>query len=168
MSEKKLKRPAKEINFAIGYAIAALVMGVIFREFDRFGLSALPQTMGRIHGHLLSLGTLFMLILAVLQSLGKPAGALSRQKGYTIAFWLYQSGLILMCVMLFVRGMTGLLDGPVNFVISGIAGVGHILLAVGLIWILFDVRKALIEVQKSNEPSPYEWQHHSSSDLPQR
>lgn len=121
-------------------------------------MAALPETIGRIHGHLLSPGALFMLILAILQNLGK-VGEPEQQKSYTAAFWLDQSGLILMCALMFIRAMTGWSGGALDYVISGFAGIGHALLAIGLIWILFDVRKALIKVQKSSEPSPYEWEH---------
>lgn len=135
--KKTIKR---DIDFAIGYAIAALVIGVLYRELGKYGLLQMPETVGRIHGHLLSLGTLFLLLLAALDQLFD----FGKEKGADSAFWIYQAGLVLSALMMFVRGWVGILNGPINAALSGIAGIGHLLLAVGLVWMLFVLRKAVI------------------------
>lgn len=48
--------------------------------------------------------------------------------------------------MLVVRGVVQVLDlNVVSAVISGIAGIGHIILGVSLILILLDIKKACIK-----------------------
>lgn len=58
----------------------------------------------------------------------------------------YNIGLYLTAIMLVVRGVVQVLDlNIVSAVISGIAGIGHIILGVSLILILLDIKKACIE-----------------------
>ena len=58
----------------------------------------------------------------------------------------YNIGLYLTAIMLVVRGVLQVLDlNIVSAVISGIAGIGHIILGVSLILILLDFKKACIE-----------------------
>ena len=58
----------------------------------------------------------------------------------------YNIGLYLTAIMLVVRGVLQVLDlNIVSAVISGIAGIGHIILGVSLILILLDIKKACIE-----------------------
>lgn len=132
------------LNWAIGYAITALVLGVLYRELNKFGLVALPESLGRVHGHLLALGTLFLLILAAADT----QSHFGKLKGAGTAFWIYQSGLICAMVMMAVRAFAGHPAGALTYVISGLAGVGHILLAIGLIWLLFLVRHGYRKAEK--------------------
>lgn len=127
------------INWALAYAVVALICGVLFRELGKYGFLALPDTFGRIHGHLISLGTILLLAELALNHWLK----FSDEKGSDAAFWCQQAGLILSAIMMGVRGYLGTVS--LDAMISGIAGVGHILLAVGLIWTLVLIRKAVIK-----------------------
>lgn len=58
----------------------------------------------------------------------------------------YNIGLNLTVIMLVVRGIVQVLDlNVVLVVISGIAGIGHIILGVSLILILLDIKKGCIK-----------------------
>lgn len=62
------------------------------------------------------------------------------------AVLFYNIGLNLMAIMLVVRGIVQVLDlNVVSAAISGVAGIGHIILGVSLILILLDIKKACIE-----------------------
>lgn len=62
------------------------------------------------------------------------------------AVLFYNVGLNLTAIMLVVRGIVQVLDlNVVSAVISGIAGIGHIILGVSLILILLDIKKACIK-----------------------
>ena len=56
----------------------------------------------------------------------------------------YNIGLYLTAIMLVVRGVVQVLDlNIVSAVISGIAGIGHIILGVSLVMILLDIKKSV-------------------------
>lgn len=62
------------------------------------------------------------------------------------AVLFYNVGLNLTAIMLVVRGIVQVLDlNVVSALISGIAGIGHIILGVSLILILLDIKKACIK-----------------------
>lgn len=62
------------------------------------------------------------------------------------AVLLYNNGLNLTAIMLIVRGIIQVLDlNVISALISGIAGIGHIILGVSLILILLDIKKACIK-----------------------
>lgn len=60
------------------------------------------------------------------------------------AVLFYNVGLNLTAIMLVVRGIVQVLDlNVVSAVISGVAGIGHIILGVSLVMILLDIKKSL-------------------------
>jgi len=62
------------------------------------------------------------------------------------AVLFYNIGLNLTAIMLVVRGVVQVFDlNVVSALISGIAGIGHIILGVSLILILLDIKKACIK-----------------------
>lgn len=107
----------KYINLSMAYAIAALVGGVFYREFTKWNGYTGVTALGKVHVHLLVLGTIMFLITAV--------------------------------IMLVVRGIIQVLNLNISKAlsasISGIAGIGHILLGTGLILLLVTIRKSIQE-----------------------
>lgn len=62
------------------------------------------------------------------------------------AVLFYNIGLNLVAIMFVVRGIVQALDlNVVSAVISGIAGIAHIILGISLMLILFDIKKACIK-----------------------
>lgn len=62
------------------------------------------------------------------------------------AVLFYNIGLNLTAIMLIVRGIIQVLDlNVVSAFISGVAGIGHIILGVSLILTLLDIKKACIK-----------------------
>lgn len=60
------------------------------------------------------------------------------------AVLFYNVGLNLTAIMLVVRGIVQVLDlKVVSAAISGIAGIGHIILGVSLVRILWDIKKSV-------------------------
>lgn len=123
----------KMLNTAFAYLIAGLAGGVFYREFTKWNGFAGRTSLGFVHGHLLALGTLFFLLMAlfalhtdVLQH---------RQFGRFFAF--YNVGLCSTAVLMAVRGVAQVLGLPLSkgadAAISGVAGLGHIALAVGMV-----------------------------------
>ena len=135
----------KLLNVAGIYGLLALLSGVFFREytkaFDFQGFTTISLT----HVHLFVLGSLLFLILA----LYSKAPTLSRNKNFKRFMISYNIGLPFMVIMMYVRGITQVqninLTHEVNAALSGIAGISHILVSLGLIFLFFALRKTLSE-----------------------
>ena len=128
-------------RFALFYTILGLSAGLFYREFTKMYQIENSSGLGLLHGHLLALGTLFFLIVLILEKQFN----LSAAKSYGAFLWTYNSGLLVTVFMLMVRGITKdlqlTLSKGLDASIAGIAGLGHIALSVGLIMLLLIVQK---------------------------
>ena len=114
------------------FLILGLSGGVFYREVTRAFQYSAYTTLAVLHVHLLVLGALFPFILYAI--LKEKAGELSSLKR---PFTLTLSGLALTVVCMTVRGLsqitvTETLPFP-DGALSGIAGIGHILMGIGLV-----------------------------------
>ena len=137
-SEKKL------INISIIYTILACVCGVFYREFTKFNSYTGDTTLRVLHTHYFVLGMLFFLVLVILEKVYQIiSGRLKR----LLVF--YQIGLNMTVALLVVRGVTQVLDIPLskglNASIAGMSGIGHIILGLSLILILFKIKKVILQ-----------------------
>lgn len=130
------------MNTALLYAILAMVGGVFYREFTKFFGFTAKTTLSVVHVHYFMLGTVFFLLLLLL---GKAFAFSGPKTGRVLA--VYHAGLNLTCVMFLVRGVLQVLGTPLSSgmtaAISGIAGIGHILLGVSLVLVLLQVRRGV-------------------------
>ena len=138
----------KHVNFAFGYAIAALVAGVFYREFTKWMGFEGPTMLGKMHGHLLALGMLFFLLVALFAALT----TLEERRGYRAFMVSYNTGLILTVQMMLLRGILEVrgvaLSRALDASIAGFAGLGHILLGLGLVLFLLAARG--VELKERN------------------
>ena len=126
------------INYAIVYAVLDLVGGVFYREFTKINDYAVWTTLSVVHTHYFILGMMFFLILGLV--------SMNINLKINRAVLFYNVGLNLTAIMLVVRGIVQVLGlNVVSAAISGIAGIGHIILGVSLILILLDIKKACIK-----------------------
>lgn len=127
------------INYSIVYAVLALVPGgVFYREFIKMNGCTAFTTLSVVHTHYFILGMMFFLIL------GLVSMNINLKNNRAVLF--YNVGLKLMAIMLVVRGIVQVLDlNVVSAFISGVSGIGHIILGVSLILILLDIKKACIK-----------------------
>lgn len=120
------------LKAALVYMIAGLAAGVYFREFTKFSGYTGLTTLSFVHTHLLVLG-LFVFLLAALFARNST---LTEQKSFRRFFLFYNIGLPVAAAMLCLRGTLEVLGqspaGAMDAAISGIAGLGHILLTIGL------------------------------------
>lgn len=134
------------MNTALLYAILAMVGGVFYREFTKFNGFTAKTTLGVVHAHYFLLGMMWLLLLLVLE---KSFSFTSPKTGRVLV--VYHVGLNLTAVMLVVRGITQVLGTPLSTgmsaAISGVAGIGHILLGVSLVLLLLQVRASLSTTQ---------------------
>ena len=126
------------INYSIVYAVLALVGGVFYREFTKINDYAAWTTLSVVHTHYFILGMMFFLVLGVVST------CVHFKSNRAVLF--YNIGLNLTAIMLVVRGIVQVLDlNVVSAAISGVAGIGHIILGVSLILILLDIKKGCIK-----------------------
>ena len=134
------------INSALLYAVLAMVGGVFYREFTKFNGFTAKTTLSVVHTHYFLLGMVFFLLLLLLE---RSFSYTNAKTGRVLA--VYHIGLNLTAVMLVVRGVTQVmmptLSSSMNAAISGIAGIGHILLGVSLILLLVQIRHSVWAAQ---------------------
>ena len=127
-------------NAAFIYAIAAMAGGVFCREFTKIVGFTGETALSVVHTHYFMIGIVVFLLLALLE---KAVAFTGRSTGRILAF--YHAGLNLTCAMLLVRGVLQALSVEMSkglsASISGIAGIGHIMLGVSLVLLLNQVRK---------------------------
>ena len=130
------------IKMALLYAVLAMAGGVFYREFTKFNDFTAQTTLRAVHPHYFLLGMVFFLLLLLLE---KNFSFTSAKTGRVLA--VYHTGLNLTAVMLVVRGVTQVtvpaLSSGMNAAISGVAGIGHILLGVSIILLLVQIRRSV-------------------------
>ncbi|MNI73959.1 hypothetical protein D3C73_1300070 [compost metagenome] len=92
-----------------------------------------------MHTHLLVLGFVVLLLVLLLEK----AFALSESRLFGWFFWIYNAGLVLTSAMLVWHGCLTVLGRDSSAMISGIAGIGHILLSAGIVLLFLALRKRL-------------------------
>lgn len=124
------------------YLFLGLSTGLYYREmtkFNSFPSDSFTQ-LSVLHTHFLVLGTVFFLIVMVFERLFQVSDA----KPYRWFFILYNAGLALTTLMMTVNGTMVVLGYKTNAAISGIAGLGHILLTVGLILFFIAIKQTAL------------------------
>jgi len=130
----------KYLSLSFIFAIYGLVAGVLYRELTKFFGFSGRTMLGMAHPHILMLGLGGFLIVAVLIKL------LNIQKKLTLADIFYTAGLSVASVMMIVRGCMEVAGANITAsysgMISGIAGLGHMAVAVGMVLYLAAFVKA--------------------------
>ena len=127
---------------AFAYMIVGVASGLFFREFTKandFPAGEFTQ-LGLAHTHLLTLGFIVLLIVLALEKLFGP----SRSKLFNWFFWVYNAGVVVTSAMLIWHGSLTVLGQEAGGMISGIAGLGHILLTAGMVLFFLALRRALV------------------------
>lgn len=136
---------------AFTYAVLAMIFGVFYREFTKFSGFAGQTTLSVVHTHYFLLGMVFCLMMLMLEKLFSflPYG-----KGGKLLL-LYHVGLNVTCLGLFLRGLAqvqGLaLSSGLDASLSGVCGIGHALLGIGMLCMLWRVRGAVSAAEKQPE-----------------
>lgn len=134
------------MNMALLYAVLAMLGGVFYREFTKFNGFTAKTTLGVVHTHYFLLGMVFFLLLLLLE---KSFSFTGDKTGSILV--VYQIGLNLTAVMFVVRGVPQVLgttlSSGMSAAISGVAGIGHILLGVSMVLLLIQLRQKVLEVR---------------------
>lgn len=133
----------KLLNTAFAYIILGLGSGLFYREFtkatDNLGTHSQLNT---LHTQLLVLGMVVFLVVLALDAVF----SLSGRRSFSVFYWTYNVGLVVTVAMQAVRGFLTL-DGQdpatTSAAIPGIAGLGHMLLTVGLVALFVALRAGI-------------------------
>ncbi|MCI6753996.1 MAG: DUF2871 domain-containing protein [Lachnospiraceae bacterium] len=132
----------KYLNIAMGYAIAAMAGGVFYREFTKWNHFTGVTMLSKVHAHLFMLGMVMFLLVALFSQQME----LEKEKSFHWFMRLYNIGLPLTVVIMLVRGIVQVkaivLSSGADAAIAGIAGIGHIVLSVGIILLLVTLKRA--------------------------
>lgn len=136
------------INTALLYALFAMAGGVFYREFTKFHGFTEKTALSVVHTHYFLLGMVLFLLLLLLE---KNFSFTSRTTGRILT--AYHIGLNLTGVMLVIRGYTQVMElslsSGMSSAISGMAGIGHILLGVSMVLLLAQIKRGVsAEIQK--------------------
>lgn len=130
------------MNTALLYAIFAIAGGVFYREFTKLNGFTGKTTLAVVHTHYFLLGMVFFLLLLLLEKNFTFTGA---KTGRILV--VYHIGLNLTAVMFVVRGVTQVmvpaLSSGMSSAISGMAGIGHILLGISMVSLLIQIRRSV-------------------------
>jgi len=126
---------------AFAYMVLGVSSGLFYREITKANNFTSDQftQLSVVHTHLLVLGFIVLLLVLLLEK----SFALSESKLFSWFFWTYNVGLVLTAAMLVVHGMQQVTGAETSKAISGIAGMGHILLSVGMILLFLSLRSRL-------------------------
>lgn len=131
----------KCLNYALAYAILAMVGGVFYREFTKFNNFTGNTALGKVHTHFFMLGMFVYLIIALFMR----GNDFSGEKLFKVFRAVYNTGVPLTGIMLGVRGVTEVLglelSKGADAAISGIAGIGHIITGAGIVLLIVTLKK---------------------------
>ena len=131
-------------NISFIYAIAALLSGVFYREFTKILDFTGNTTLAFTHLHLFVLGTIMFLIIGILSCITN----VEEQRQFKPFMIFYNIGLPFMVTMFYVRGIIQVLglelSKGISSAISGISGISHILITIGIVMLFLALRKSEI------------------------
>ncbi len=120
--------------------VVGVLSGFFYRAYTKGKTFEGATQLSVVHTHLLTLGFIVLLIVLILEKLF----ALSRSRLFSWFFWTYNAGLVLTAGIMVVHGILQV-DGTtdVSAAVPGIAGLGHILLTVGMVLLFLALRTRL-------------------------
>ncbi|MEV1246488.1 DUF2871 domain-containing protein [Nonomuraea sp. NPDC050022] len=135
----------KLLHAAHIYMIIGVISGLYYRELTKLTDFTGDTQLGVVHTHLLALGMLFFLIVLALEKLF----TLSASRLFNWSFWVYNAGLALTVLMMIIHGTQTVLGAQTSAMISGLAGLGHIVLTVGLVLFFINLGKRIAAEDES-------------------
>lgn len=130
---------------AFTYLVLGLASGVFYREFTKMHNFDGYTTLKVTHSHILVLGFLFLMILSLIATRVNIEGL----KGFNAWFCTYNVGLIFTVITFIWRGVLQV-KGLDFKGLNHIAGLGHAILGVALIWFMVIFKGILKNLSEKN------------------
>ena len=127
----------KILNLAIIFLVLSLISGVFYREFTKYFAYTSYTTLSVVHTHLFVLGTMFLMILYLITK--------SSNIDISRALKVYAIGLFITNVSMLINGVFDVITKSTysNIILVCFSGIGHLMLGVGLIWIMYTIKMKL-------------------------
>ncbi|MEA4811292.1 MAG: DUF2871 domain-containing protein [Anaerolineaceae bacterium] len=124
------------------YMVGGIAGGVFYREFTKFRGFEGKTSLSIVHTHLIGLGLgLSFLLYLWLRNQDKE-----HVKAFEKPVLIFNAGLLLTAVSFVLRGIIQVLGNHFGKIpdaaISGVAGISHIILGIGLFWVMLKVVKS--------------------------
>ncbi|MBC1417801.1 DUF2871 domain-containing protein [Listeria fleischmannii] len=133
----------KLLTTALTYCILGLIAGVYYREITKYNDFTGDTQLSVLHTHLLMLGMFMFIIVLLLEK----NFHIMQSKKFNIFYYVYNAGLLLTVGLMTFHGTMTVIGKETGAAVAGIAGLGHILLAIGLI-ALFMVMYERLKLEK--------------------
>ncbi|MDT2704108.1 DUF2871 domain-containing protein [Enterococcus dongliensis] len=118
----------KLVRVSMSYMIIGLLFGVYYRELTKwFDFSGKTQ-LSTLHTHTLVLGMFFFLIVLLLEK----NFHITAHKWYKRFYITYNIGLGITLLLMLIHGTMTVMGIESSAAISGVAGLGHIIMTIGL------------------------------------
>lgn len=128
----------KYLNFATFYLVLGLAMGVFYREFTTLNGFEGKTVLSAVHTHAITLGFIFFILVLLLEN----NFGLSKVKHFGKWMVLYNVSLVYVLGTFTARGIMQVLE--TDFAgLSHIAGLGHAMIGITMIWFVVIVNKAI-------------------------
>ncbi|MBV7707551.1 DUF2871 domain-containing protein [Nocardia nova] len=124
---------------AVGYTALGLPSGLVYRELTKAHHFTGKTELAVVHTHLLALGTLFFLIVLVLEH----QLALSNTRAYRWFFAVYNIAVLWTVACMTIIGSRTVLGYGESMPLAELAGVGHVLLTIGFVLFFVAVHQAI-------------------------
>lgn len=125
---------------SLTFLIMGFAGGVFYREFTKYNSYTGNTHLGKVHVHTIVLGfVVTMLLFLIIRNQGDIT------KNILKPFKIYIAGLVLTVCNMMVYGIYDVLGEGKDLIsvpmLAGFAGIGHILLSVGLVWALVKTKR---------------------------
>ncbi|MEV4050185.1 DUF2871 domain-containing protein [Amycolatopsis sp. NPDC049688] len=127
------------LNTAHVYLVLGLVSGLGYRELTKITGFTGETQLAVVHTHILALGMLFFLIVLALDKLFDLTG----HGLFRWFFGIYNAGLAVTVGAMTLKGTLTVLGKPAGEALALVAGLGHILLTVGLVLLFVTLGKRI-------------------------
>lgn len=129
-------------DMSLTFLIMGFAGGVFYREFTKYNSFTADNHLAKVHVHTIVLGFVVIMLLFLII---RTQGAVT--KDILNPFKIYIAGLVLTVCNMMVYGIYDVLGEGKDLIsipmLAGFAGIGHILLSVGLVWVLLKIKRDL-------------------------
>lgn len=133
----------KLLYASFSYAAAGVLSGLYYRELTKANDFSGESQLGLVHTHWLVLGFIVLLIALVLERVFRISAVAPKLSAWFFGVW--NAGVVITGGMMLVKGTMVVAGADASSkALSGIAGMGHILLTAGLVLLFLALRKAVL------------------------
>ncbi len=130
----------KVLKISLGFTVLALFFGAFYREYTKYLGFDGATTLSLLHTHTFVLAVIFPLLFTLITEQLKHT-----TEELKLSFRTYYLGYTLAILAMLTRGLMQaqerVLSSEIDHMISGIAGLGHVVLAVAFVWIFYKLIK---------------------------